>query len=165
MRLIFGNGGWPTGEQLARLCLGGLVGLVAWELFANLVTPIFVGGPLEPPALVTSLIQRWTGVVVPWSLAVAIHWATGILFYPLGYWFTSRWLVSFGTLGDGLLWGVITWILALGVFASLAGLPFMLGFIPLAWFSLIGHVIYAVLAVALAERGQGRTNPAAPVRS
>ena len=36
--------------------------------------------------------------------------------------------------------GVLTWILALGVFASLAGLPFMLGFIPLTWMSLVGHV-------------------------
>ena len=69
MRLILGHGGLPGGEELRRLALGGLVGLLVWELFANLVTPIFVGGPLEPPALVTSLIQRWTGVVAPWALA------------------------------------------------------------------------------------------------
>jgi len=35
------------------------------------------------------------------------------------------------------------------VFASLAGLPFMLGWIPLTWMSLVGHVIYAQVAVAL----------------
>lgn len=159
MRVILRNGGLPSGEQLGRLAAGGVVGLTAWELFANLVTPVFVGGPLQPPALITSLIQNWTGIVVPWALAVAIHWTTGVLLYPLGYWFTSRWLVSLGTLGDGLLWGVVTWILALGVFATLAGLPFMLGFIPLTWFSLIGHVLYAALAVAVAERG--RRAPAA----
>ena len=44
--------------MLARLCVGGLVGLLAWELFAQFLTPIFVGGPLEPPALITSLIQH-----------------------------------------------------------------------------------------------------------
>lgn len=140
--------------MVGRLALGSVVGLVAWEQFANFVTPLFVGGPLEPPALVTSPVQRWTGVVVPWALAVAIHRATGILPYPLGYWFTSRWLVSFGTLGDGFLWGVVTWILALGVFATLAGLPFMLGLIPRTWFSLLGHVIYAAVAVLVAERGR-----------
>lgn len=160
MRMILKQGGLPGGAMLARLCVGGLVGLLAWELFAQFLTPIFVGGPLEPPALITSLIQHWTGVVVPWELAVAIHWATGILLYPLGYWFTTRWIVSFGTLGDGLLWGVVTWALALGVFASLAGLPFMLGFIPLTWFSLIGHVIYALLTVVVAERGRATVDAA-----
>jgi hypothetical protein len=164
MRLILKNGGLPSRGKLAWLAVGGFIGLVAWELFANLVTPIFVGGPLEPPALITSLIQHWTGIVVPWPLAVAIHYATGILLYPLGYWFLSRWLVTFGTIVDGVLWGVITWILALGVFASLAGLPFMLGWIPLTWFSLIGHVIYALLAVVIAERGAAKA-AASPARA
>jgi hypothetical protein len=89
-------------------------------------------------------------------LAEVIHYLTGILLYPLGYWFTSRWVAILGMLGDGLLWGVVTWILALGVFASLAGLPFMLGWIPLTWFSLIGHVIYAVVGVGVAERWTAR---------
>jgi hypothetical protein len=154
MPLILRDGGLPTAADLGRLCLGGFVGLMAWEAFARFVTPVFLGGALEPAALVTSLVQNWTGVVVPRLLAEAVHYLTGILLYPLGYWFTSRWIVSFGTLGDGVLWGVVTWILALGVFASLAGLPFMLGWIPLTWFSLVGHLIYGVLAVEIAERGR-----------
>jgi hypothetical protein len=113
---------------------------------------------------VTSLIQNWTGVVVPRLLAEAIHCLTGILLYLLGYWFTSRRLATFGTLGDGLLWGVVTWILALGVFASLAGLPFMLGWIPLTWFSLVGHVIYAVVAVGVADQSTAQGPASGAVR-
>lgn len=165
MRVILSRGPLPNGSELKRLALGGAIGLVTWELFANLVTPIFVGGPLEPPALITSLIQHWSGILVPWPLAVAIHYLTGILLYPLGYWFTSRWVLTLGTIGDGLLWGVITWVLALGVFATLAGLPFMLGFIPLAWFSLIGHVIYALVAVTVAERGRMAAGDARSARA
>ncbi|MCB1882495.1 MAG: hypothetical protein KDG89_00640 [Geminicoccaceae bacterium] len=45
------------------------------------------------------------------------------------------------------------WILALGVFASL---PFMPGFIPLTWMSLVGHVALGLGAAwtfeALEER-------------
>ena len=57
-----------------------------------------------------------------------------------------------------MIWGVITWVLALGLFASLAGLPFMLNFIPLSWMSLVGHTLYAMVAVTLyfELRGFGR---------
>ena len=53
---------------------------------------------------------------------------------------------------DGLLVGVGTWILALGVFVSHAGIPFMLNWGGLAWMSLVGHVIYGLLVAATFER-------------
>ncbi len=152
MRLILRFTGLPQADDLWKLFLGGLIGLMLWELFARFLTPIFVGGPLEPAALIISLLQNLFGVTIPRLPAEAIHYTTGIVFYPIGYWILSRYILTLGTTGDGILWGFVTWILALGVFASLAGLPFMLGFIPLTWFSLIGHVLYAFTAVTVASR-------------
>ena len=133
-----------------------------WELFARFLTPLIIGGALEPAALVISLFQNVFGFNPGRPLAELIHYSTGILLYPLMYWGLSR-TRSFGTAIDGLLWGIATWFLALGVFATAAGLPFMLGFIPLAWMSLFGHVIYGQLAVALfhdLERRSAVRNPA-----
>lgn len=142
--------------DLPKLFVGGLVGLLVWEVFANPITSYFVGGPLQPPALVISLFKNLFGIHPGWPAATALHYLTGIVFYPLGYYALTRVLRSFGTLVDGTIWGVITWILALGVFASLAGLPFMLNWVKLTWFSLIGHVIYAVVAAWVFETWRRR---------
>lgn len=141
----------PRPRELGRLFLGGFAGLMAWEAFARVLTPLVVGGPLQPAALVISLFERQLDFNPGWAAAETIHYLTGIVLYPLLYLAYSR-LLGRGVLLDGLAWGVITWILALGVFASLAGLPFVLGFIPLSWMSLVGHVIYAGVAVWIFKR-------------
>jgi hypothetical protein len=150
----------PTGRALGWLFFGGLVGHFCWEAWARIVTPILIwAGPLQPAALIIGLIQNVFGINLTaigqdqgWALAEFIHYATGVFFYPIGYLILFRYLVDLGLWVNGILWGIITWILALGVFAFLAGQPFMLGWIPLTWMSLIGHVIYAVVAAYIFER-------------
>lgn len=132
----------PNTRTLLRLVAAGLAATVAWELWARIVTRAVIGGPLEPAALILSLF-RLPGEFRP--LAEALHLTTGFLFYPLLFLAIVRLLYSGGPLVDGLVIGVVTWVLALGVFAPLAGLPFMLGFIPLAWMSGIGHVIFGLV--------------------
>lgn len=140
----------PPARKAAALFAGDFLALLVWEVFARFRTPLVVGGPLEPAALIIGLTNTLFGFGPPRLLAEAIHYATGTVFYPLGFWMLSR-TISINTLVDGLAWGVITFLLALGVFATMAGLPFMLGCIPLTWMSGIAHVIYGVLAVALYE--------------
>lgn len=130
-----------------RLAIGGAAGLATWEVFARLLTPQVLGGPLEPAALIISLFENLTGLNPGRTVAEALHYATGIVLYPLAYWILTRLARSLGPTLDGLLWGVATWVIALGLFASLAGLPFMLGFIALSWMSLVGHMLYAMVAV------------------
>ena len=154
---------FPTLGEVVMLSIGGLAGLIVWEVFANPVTSWIVGGPLQPPALIISLFQNLFGVNPGWTAAAILHYATGILFYPLGYFFVTRVLASFGKWIDGVLWGIATWVIALGFFATLAGLPFMLGFILLSWMSLVGHVIYAVVAALVFEHlNRARSNSASP---
>lgn len=143
---------------LRQLCIGGAAGLVTWELFARLLTPEVIGGPLEPAALIISLFENRLGVNPGRSAAEVLHYVTGIALYPLAYWILTRLTRSAGPTLDGVLWGVATWVIALGLFASLAGLPFMLGFVPLSWMSLVGHMLYAMVAVSVffELRGFGR---------
>ena len=144
------------GATLRRLCIGGAAGLLAWEVFARLLTPAVIGGPLEPAALIISLFENLLGLNPGRSAAEALHYLTGIALYPLAYWLLTRPAGSAGPTVDGLAWGVATWIVALGLFASLAGLPFMLGYIPLTWMSLVGHLLYAMVAVSLYHELQPR---------
>lgn len=138
----------PNGRALLGLIVGGAFGLVLWEISARLLAPQIIGGPMEPAGLIISVFKSVLGLSLTKHVAEAVHFATGIIGYPLGYWVFTR-IVSLGPALDGVIWGVILWFVALGLFASLAGFPFMLGYGNLTWLSLMGHVLYAYGAVTL----------------
>lgn len=129
----------------ATVLLSGLAAETVWEIWARFITPMLVGGPLEPAALVQDVFKlksRLAGEV--------IHFLVGFIAYPIGYLLIAQpiarriipwmpwWLVALG-------YGVGLWIFALYIMAHLiAGHPPFLGFIPLTWASLGGHLAFAV---------------------
>src|SRR3712207_5003300 len=134
-----------TRELLVTALLAGIAADLTWEFWARAVTPVLpgVGGPLEPAALVQSVFGLDSRL-----LGEIIHLVVGFVFYPLGYLFVARPLQRLAI--PGLPWwltaagfGVGLWIFALYVMAHLiAGLPAFLGFIPLAWASFAGHILF-----------------------
>ncbi|PZO01425.1 MAG: hypothetical protein DCF30_07435 [Hyphomicrobiales bacterium] len=147
----------PTGRTVAHLVLGGLAGLGFWELFAAVPTAWFAEYALEPPELVKSLFSHQLGITLSTPVAKLLHFVTGFLFYPLGYWVLTRWVKSFGMPADGWIWGVITYFIALGVFAPLAGQHFLLSDVPrLSVMSLIGHAIYGYIGALVFEHLEAR---------
>jgi hypothetical protein len=91
-----------------------------------------------------------------------IHLIVGVLFYPLGYLYVARPVARIVTpFLPWWLWGVGfgigLWVFALYVMAHLiAGLPAFLGFIPLTFASLGGHILFGVIVAAVVhwrERG------------
>ncbi|MBD8891593.1 hypothetical protein [Roseibium litorale] len=139
-----------TLATLVTAVLAGIAADLLWEVWARGITPHLVGGPLEPAALVQSVFGLSSR-----TLAEIIHGVVGVVFYPLGYLFIARpiarvvtpflpwWIVGLG-FGAGL------WVFALYIMAHLiAGLPPFLGFIPLAWASLAGHLIFGLTTAAV----------------
>jgi hypothetical protein len=139
-----------TPAVLGTAVLAGLAADLTWEVWARAITPLLVGGPLQPAALVQSVFGFSS-----WFWAEVIHAVVGILFYPLGYLYIARpvarvvtpflpwWVVGIG-------FGIGLWVFALYVMAHLfAGLPPFLGFIPLAWASLAGHILFGVITAAV----------------
>ncbi len=133
------------GRVLVTILLAGLAAEVIWEVWARLITPLWVGGPLEPAALVQSVFGLSDRTV-----AELIHVMVGLIAYPFGYIFIAKpiaraffpflpwWIVALG-------YGVGLWVFALYIMAHLfAGLPPFLGFIPLTWASLVGHVLFGL---------------------
>lgn len=133
-------------RDLAKtILLAGLTADLTWEVWARFITPALVGGPLQPAALVQSVFGLQS-----WALAEAIHAVVGILLYPIGYLFIARplqrrLLPGLPVLLTGAGFGVGLWIFALYVMAHLfAGLPAFLGFVPLTWASLAGHILFGI---------------------
>jgi hypothetical protein len=94
-------------------------------------------------------------------IAEIIHAIVGIVFYPIGFLFIARPLQRVILPGLPLLvtaigFGIGLWVFALFVMAHIfAGLPAFLGFIPLAWASLAGHIVFGI-TVAYIIRAFGR---------
>lgn len=142
-----------------RILASGVAGLVAWEAFSRLIAPLWIGGPLDAAAL----IQMSLGISgIP---AEMLHLLTGLVFFPGAYVLLVQpvarrivpglpWPVL------GLAYGVGLWVFAMFVMASLVGgAPAFLGFQPVTWASLAGHLAMtlsfagiAALPVALAVR-------------
>lgn len=141
-----------SGRLVPTILLAGIAADVTWEIWARGITPFLVGGPLQPAALVQSVFgfQNWT-------VAELIHAITGIVFYPIGYLFIARplqrrILPQLPLVLTGAGFGIGLWIFALYIMAHLiAGLPAFLGFIPLTWASLVGHILFG-LVVAFVVR-------------
>lgn len=134
----------------ATVLLAGLAAEFTWEVWARLITPLWVGGPLEPAALVQDVFKLESRFA-----AEVIHFLVGLIAYPIGYIVIARplarlivpwmpwWLVAFG-------YGVGLWIFALYIMAHLfAGQPPFLGFIPLTWASLVGHLAFSLALAAV----------------
>lgn len=139
-----------TAHVIITALIAGLAADLTWEVWARLVTPIFVGGPLQPAALIQGVFGFQNLL-----LAEIIHAVVGIVFYPLGYLFVARpvaravtpflpwWVVGLG-------FGVGLWVFALYVMAHLfANQPPFLGFIPLTWASLVGHMLFGLIVAAV----------------
>ena len=149
---------FPTVEPglLKVIVTAGLAADISWEIWARAITPLLVGGPLEPAALVQSVFG-FNNLL----LAEAIHAIVGIVFYPIGYLFIARPLQrviipKLPLIITGIGFGTGLWVFALFVMAHLiAGLPAFLGFIPLTWASLAGHILFGVV-VAYVVRAFGR---------
>ncbi|MEL6291097.1 MAG: hypothetical protein AAFQ44_04830 [Pseudomonadota bacterium] len=145
----------PSSRQFLGLIAGGALGLLLWELSARVLAPQIIGGPMEPAGLIQALAAKMLGLQLGKLPAEGVHYATGLIGYPIGYWILSR-IVSFGSAIDGVIWGVVTWFLALGVFAWLAGFGFLLGYGNLTWLSLMGHLLYGMAAVSVFHDLAGR---------
>ena len=141
-----------TRDLVVTALIAGIAADLTWEFWARVITPFLpgVGGPLEPSALVQSVFGLDSRFV-----AELIHLVVGFVFYPLGYLFVARPLAQ--AIVPSLPWWIVAaafgiglWIFALYVMAHLiAGLPAFLGFIPLAWASLGGHVIFGIVVGAV----------------
>jgi hypothetical protein len=142
----------PSAATLWRLVLGGAAGFGIWEVFAATATHWAAGFPLQPPELVKSLFQHRLGWTISTPMAELLHGLTGLLGYPLAYFVLSRLFPQVAMPAIGWIWGVITYFIALGFFAPLAGQPFLLHEYPvLSFMSLVGHAIYGYVAAAVFE--------------
>jgi hypothetical protein len=108
----------PSLSSIVKLFAGGLLGLLIWEVWARVLTKAVLGYPLQPAGLIDALFQHNLGISVPWLLREALHYAVGIVGYPVAYYVISRAVRNYGLVLDVIVW--ITFAIAVGA-AAFAG--------------------------------------------
>jgi len=145
----------PGIRTLVRIVAAGAAGLVVWEGFARLIAPAVFGFTPEP----TGLIELAFGLAG--MAAMLLHIATGLVAFPAGYVLVVQPVLR--AIAPGLPWiavgvayGVALWVFAMyGMASLLGGMPPFMGFEPIAWASLIGHVGLALGIALVAARMPG----------
>jgi hypothetical protein len=98
----------PSTRTLVNLAIGGAVGLAIWEIWARVFTKWVLGYPLEPAGLIDAIAQHQLGLSVPYLLREALHYAVGILGYPIAYWIISRFIPRWSLLLDAIVFVTFT---------------------------------------------------------
>ena len=144
-------------STVVTVLIAGLVSLLVWEVWAKVLAPLYMGGPLSPVGLVKSSFgigKETFGALlnakpnaVGNAVANGIHLLTGLVAYPVGYGLVARplqqklvpalpWFVT------GLVYGTALYVFAMYIMAHLvAGFPPFFNFNGLSQASLIGHVL------------------------
>lgn len=106
----------PDAATLVRLFVGGLIGLVVWEVWARVLTKAVLGYPLEPAGLIDAIAQHNFGLSVPYLLREALHYGVGIIGYPVVYYVISRFVPRWPLVLDALV--LVTFSIGIGALIS-----------------------------------------------
>ncbi len=138
------------------ILIAGAFATIAFDLFGQALSPIFGFSKLAPVGLAGSTLKAVFGAN-PKGVAHLVHTLTGLIAYPVGYYFIARpiqravlpqipWIVT------AIVYGVALWVFALFIMAHLvAGMPAFLGWSGITWVALWGHIVFAVVAAWVLE--------------
>ena len=139
-------------STLLTVLFAGALATIAFDAFGQALAPAAGFAKLAPVGLAKSTLKTVFGVA-PKGFGELLHFATGMIAYPLGWLLVARpiwkavapklhWIVP------AAVYGVALWAFALYVMAHLVtGAPAFLGFSGITWVALWGHVLFAVVFV------------------
>lgn len=125
-------------DVFKKVVLAGVVGEIVFEAYSWLLSPIFFGPILEPAKLVTAIVAKISGVMLPYGPAFVIHFLMGAVVFALFVYFMNG-VLRKGYVLAGLVTGLVLWFTAQGILAPFIGRPFMMEFGAYTQSSFIAH--------------------------
>ncbi|MEO9897775.1 MAG: hypothetical protein ABJQ34_20885 [Paracoccaceae bacterium] len=127
-----------TLETFKKIVMAGIVGEIAFEAYSWLLSPVLFGPILEPAKLVTAIVAKISGAVLPYGLAFVIHFLIGAVFFALLV-YVANGILRKGYVLAGVATGLVLWFVAQGMLAPFIGRPFMMDFGPYTQSSFVAH--------------------------
>ncbi|MBV7408990.1 MULTISPECIES: hypothetical protein [Roseobacteraceae] len=144
-----------TAFPLRIVLIAGLIGELAFEAYAWLMSPLIFGVVLEPSNLIAALARIYLDASLGYGAAFAVHFAIGVVGFGSAVWLIHR-LSGLRPELAGALTGLALWFVAQGGLAQLVGRDFMMGFGAYTQSSFVGHVGMATIMGAVIARLQAR---------
>ena len=141
----------PRIQIAASVILAGLIGEIAFELYAWLISPLLFGPTLQPSNLVIALAEKLAGLQISHLTAFPVHFAIGSVGFGV-FVYLIRLLMPARVVLTGIVSGLILWFVAQGMLAPFIGRSFMMDFGTYTQSSFVGHVGMTLLMSYLMDR-------------
>lgn len=156
-----------TRTNIWTLITAGALATLAFDLFGQGLSPLAGFAKLAPVGLAQGTIKSVFGAA-PKGIGDIVHILTGLMVYSLGYVLVARpiqqkvWPRLHWSL-TAVVYGIGLWVFALYFVAHLvAGNAAFLGWTQITWVALWGHILYALVLVAVIELDPFSRKIAAP---
>jgi len=130
------------------IILAGLIGEIAFEVYAWVVSPMLFGVALQPSNLVIAMTAKLTGLQISHALAFPVHFLIGSLGFG-AFVYLVRLVMPARVWRTGFVAGLVLWFVAQGLLAPFIGRSFMMGFGTYTQSSFVGHVGMTLLMAHL----------------
>jgi hypothetical protein len=138
-------------HALWSVILAGLIGEIAFEIYAWLISPSLFGVTLQPSNLVIAMTLKLTGLQISHSVAFPLHFAIGSIGFGL-FVYAIRLLMPARVWLTGFIAGFALWFVAQGLLAPFIGRSFMMDFGTYTQSSFVGHVGMTLLMAFAMDR-------------
>ena len=126
------------------MIIAGLVGEIAFEAYAWLLSPLLFGVALAPANLIVALSNMTLGLSLPYWLGFVVHFSIGAVGFS-AFVVLTHWLTRTSLILSGAIAGFVLWFVAQGILAPVVGRTFMMGFGTYTQSSFIAHVGMTIL--------------------
>lgn len=129
--------------------IAGLGATIVLTIFMEGIARLVLGGPMKPAAMICAILGLDSSFL--W-LGEILHYATGLLAFPIGFILICTLFNLRPALGTGFIWGVILWIIAGVVLVPLSGGALMYGMGKTMVASFVAHAVYGIVLGYLYQR-------------
>ncbi len=128
--------------------VAGVIGELAFEIYAWLISPVMFDLSLSPLKLVTAIAKKVFGIELTPFVAFSIHVLIGVFVFSSIVLFVQK-LSRMSFWFSGFVAGLTLWFIAQGILAPFIGRSFMMDFGAYTQSSFIGHVGMCLIMAAI----------------
>ena len=128
--------------NLKKSILGGFIGTAVMTMMMYKGAPMLIGKKMDIAERIGSMVGD------SWVAGMALHWANGVIVFPLIFSLLLFPLLPGKAVVKGIIWAIILWLIAQLILMPMTGAGVFssnIGGMKVVMASLMGHIIYGAI--------------------